>query len=619
MEWRRADIAISPSATLDERIRGLFPPGVMYKCKLELLNTLAERRMHQMSSAIRAKPDWMETLKDAATCAVWAAEAKAKELTDVEFRYVLDELAYYSSLHLPSSNARLSAADGVWISDTLIDLETTNELKEYAAILESIASRQKDWYPDDESRVLNLIDPSLFPLIYSRSKLCRQTCTSPQAALNPGAPGEFPGSRSKWYEVLRGSEYYIPPLPLRYMHSVFAKFSWLPSEFRVADNGAVTIESYINNLHPVKHAAFYPIIASVFAKFLPLLEQVVTDIVHPRQPRVVSDSSKCYESDEPMPEIYDGLYEEWKQRAAFVHPQPAPFVAPARPTSPYKLCGRRLQAIVKMSSIELTPEMPIYGGMDWSVAGLDSERIIATGICFYDVANVSQKSLQFREALCSWDGEDDQPDVELVIKAYGITLDVIRNWWHRISQELGPVEIKSGQCVVFPSILQHKIPELELVDRTKSGHCKMLTFYFVDPSTRIPSTEIVPPQQKDWWAEDILVSEPFRSLPRLIVDGIMDKVDFPISLKEAKQVRPQMCQNIGIGSDAANLFEPMDAKQTHKAHRVHKSGASAKKKLQSNNRKNAEKNNPKAFAMQSGQKADRMARRKAELNEKKYH
>ncbi|KAJ2731157.1 Glycoside hydrolase 2 (Mannanase, beta-galactosidase) [Coemansia sp. BCRC 34962] len=63
----------------------------------------------------------------------------------------------------------------------------------------------------------------------------------------------------------------------------------------------------------------------------------------------------------------------------------------------------------------------------------------------------------------------------------------------------------------------------------------------------------------------------------------------------------------------------MDAKQTHKAHRVHKSGASAKKKLQANNRKNAEKNNPKAFAMQSGQKADRMARRKAELNEKKYH
>ncbi|KAJ2458677.1 hypothetical protein GGF42_001923, partial [Coemansia sp. RSA 2424] len=92
--------------------------------------------MRQMSSAIRAKTDWMETLKDAETCAVWAAEAKAKELTDVEFRYVLDELAYYSSLHPPGSNVRLSAANGVWFSDSLIDLETTNELKEYAAILE---------------------------------------------------------------------------------------------------------------------------------------------------------------------------------------------------------------------------------------------------------------------------------------------------------------------------------------------------------------------------------------------------------------------------------------------------------------------------------------------------
>ncbi|KAJ1907281.1 Glycoside hydrolase 2 (Mannanase, beta-galactosidase) [Coemansia sp. IMI 209127] len=61
----------------------------------------------------------------------------------------------------------------------------------------------------------------------------------------------------------------------------------------------------------------------------------------------------------------------------------------------------------------------------------------------------------------------------------------------------------------------------------------------------------------------------------------------------------------------------MDAKQTHKAHRVRKAGARANKKQQKN--KNSEKNNPKAFAMQSAQKAERMARRKAELDEKRYH
>ncbi|KAJ2639130.1 hypothetical protein GGF44_002709, partial [Coemansia sp. RSA 1694] len=127
--------------------------------------------MRQMSSAIRAKPDWMETLKDAETCADWAAEAKAKELTDVEFRYVLDELVYYLSLHSPGSNVRLSAADGVWFSDSLIDIAMINELKNYAAILKSTPSCQKDWHPVGKSHILNLIDPSLFPLIYSRSKL----------------------------------------------------------------------------------------------------------------------------------------------------------------------------------------------------------------------------------------------------------------------------------------------------------------------------------------------------------------------------------------------------------------------------------------------------------------
>ncbi|KAJ2059565.1 glycogenin glucosyltransferase [Coemansia sp. S146] len=62
---------------------------------------------------------------------------------------------------------------------------------------------------------------------------------------------------------------------------------------------------------------------------------------------------------------------------------------------------------------------------------------------------------------------------------------------------------------LFPNILQYKVSELKLANKTKPGHCKMLTFYFVDPSTRIPSTEIVSPQQQDWHFEDVLAYEPF--------------------------------------------------------------------------------------------------------------
>ncbi|KAJ2060494.1 hypothetical protein GGI17_003695 [Coemansia sp. S146] len=515
-----------------------------------------------MSSDIRSKADWVDMINDADTRVNWAVEAKTKELTEAEFAYVLDELAYYASLHPPGSNVRFSAADGVWFSDTLIDAETTSELRDYAAILESVPDRLKDWYPKDRSRILNLIDPSLFPLIYSRSKLCRQTSASPQTVLKIEDMGEFPGSLDEWSRALNvtkdgESHCYLPTWDRLYSAYFSNKFSWLPSEFRVDDNGAATVESYINNLHPVKHAALYPIIANVFSKFLPLLEQVVTDLVNPRQPRVIPNSDEYYKSDEPLPDMDDDdEYAEelilWKRRATFIHPQPEPFVAPARPINPYKLCGRRLQAVVKMSNIELTPKSPIYGGEDWSVAGLANERIIATGIFFYDVVNITPSSLQFREALCSWDFETEEYDIESAVKAYGIGQDRLADG-DIVSQELGSIGIEDGRCVVFPNIHEFKVPELKLADKTKPGHCKMLTFYFVDPSTRISSTEIVPPQQQDWHFEDVLASEPFRSLPHLVVDGIMAKVDFPISLKEAKKLRPQVHQG---EYGTSYLFEP---------------------------------------------------------------
>ncbi|KAJ2333746.1 hypothetical protein GGH91_005867, partial [Coemansia sp. RSA 2671] len=84
-----------------------------------------------MSSTIRARPDWIEVIKDADIRAGWAAEAKAKGVTDLELSYALDELEFYASLHSPDSNIRLSAADGVWLSDKLIDAETTKELRDY--------------------------------------------------------------------------------------------------------------------------------------------------------------------------------------------------------------------------------------------------------------------------------------------------------------------------------------------------------------------------------------------------------------------------------------------------------------------------------------------------------
>ncbi|KAJ2107533.1 hypothetical protein GGI16_001491 [Coemansia sp. S142-1] len=338
------------------------------------------------------------------------------------------------------------------------------------------------------------------------------------------------------------------------------------NRFRVDDNGAITIESYINNLHPVKHAALYLIIASIFSKFLPLLEQVVTDLVHPQKPGVELNPYECYEYERPEPEPKSGRWayleyldelQAWKEDVSYVDPQPKPFVVPKRPISPYRLHGRRLQAIVKLSSIELTPEAHSYSSKDWNVMGLANERIIATGMFFYNVANIAPCSLTFREALRAKHYPSDSFEYYAMCFANGLNIEY-GDGAHDVSQELGDVDIYEEQCVVFPNTIQYQMPELALEDATKPGHCKMLTFYFVDPSTRIPSTEIVPPQQKDWWTEDILSSEPFRSLPLLVMDGIMDQISFPVSLKEAKELRVEMEAEVewlleGISSER---FEP---------------------------------------------------------------
>ncbi|KAJ2694199.1 hypothetical protein H4218_005727 [Coemansia sp. IMI 209128] len=524
-----------------------------------------------MSSTIRARPDWIEVIKDADTRAGWATEAKAKGVTDLELSYALDELEFYASLHSPDSNIRLSAADGVWLSDKLIDAETTKELRDYAAILESIPDSQKDWHPESRSRTLNLIDPSLYPLVYDCSWLHRQPIASPQAALNLDTLGEQPGSVYTWCGDLSGKgdgqpKYHIALADHRKASYSSTKFSWLPSEFRVDDSGAVTIESYINNLHPVRHAALYSTIASVFSKLLPLLGQVLTDLVHPRKTGVELDLDRCFEYDGPKPDVGRNPYttfcmelKRWMDRAKYLVPTPEPFVIPERPVKPYDLCGRRLQAVVQMSSIELLSKKPTYGGKGWSVAGLDNECIIATGIFFFDVVNIAPCSLRFREPFNAYREARTRNSFRAIKNAYGVRGGYSERL-ARASQELGSVDIKDRLCVVFPNTYQYKLPRITRQIGSKPGHCKMLTFYFVDPSTRIPSTELVPPQQRDWWMEQVLTSEPLCKLPLLVVEGIMSKIDSPISLKCAKQTRLEMEAEVKKMTAKASLkfFEPIN-------------------------------------------------------------
>ncbi|KAJ2654847.1 hypothetical protein IW148_006254 [Coemansia sp. RSA 1199] len=563
-----------PAGSFEEfsqKFQAMFSDRAMYIVPKNILNTKSELRIRLMSGVIRSKDAWMTKMTSPEIRTRWTPEAKEQGLTECEIDYVFDELNHYAALHVPGSSIKLSTVENVWVSDSLVDDDTTLELKRYVAVLENVPEKDRDYYPNTNNQVVNLVHPSLFPLVYARSRFLSQPISSPTAAVDLNTFGQFPGSFKQWKEDIEKvwkddsgkGIFYLPSTdkrPIFYAESggstsfTSEKFCWLPTEFRVDDNGAVTIESYINNLHPVKNAAFYPTIARIFSKFVPMLEHVLTDVLFPRARRVNPDAYNWFWSNDSEPDYndsdYDDLYEEWKENRQFSEPQPDPFVAPVRQMTPYSLRGRRLQAIFKMSNICLTPEQPEYKGGSWHVEAMTNERIVATGIYYYDVENITESTLNFRESIEDF-YDYEQDDHDGVNRAYGIYDEV------QLVHEIGGVQAKNGRCIVFPNIYQHQVSGFKLADPTKPGHRKILAFFFIDPTTRIPSTEIVPPQQREWWSETVMERGAMGRLPELVKEHIGKYVDFPISMAEAKELRLKLMNERSTGNAASeSLFNP---------------------------------------------------------------
>ncbi|KAJ2362628.1 hypothetical protein IW150_006957, partial [Coemansia sp. RSA 2607] len=178
--------------TLNQLLRQKFWPKAIYDVKPADVETKSQKRVRQMCDAIRGKPNWTEKLKDAEIRARWSAEATSGGFLKQEVAYALDKLDYFSSLHIPGTGIGMSTVEQVWLSDSLIDQETEAQLKEYVTILEDVPESNKDWHPNSNDQVLNLIHPSLFPLIYSRSHVLSTKIPTPKDALTLNTFGQAP-------------------------------------------------------------------------------------------------------------------------------------------------------------------------------------------------------------------------------------------------------------------------------------------------------------------------------------------------------------------------------------------------------------------------------------------
>ncbi|MFF8805500.1 DUF4246 domain-containing protein [Streptomyces omiyaensis] len=445
--------------------------------------TLRELEMMQCSAHLRAKPGWAEKRNDADVVARWTREAVEQGLTEAQVRYVLAELAHYAALRDGRTGVEVSAVDGVWQSDALVDEGLRNRLREAVRVLEEVPETERDWHPGSGGQVLDLVHPSLFCLV-------REVSGGPERA---------------WRN----------PTDRYSKHEFSERFQWLPTDVEVDDEGGVSLLSYVNNVHPENHRELLAVLPELFGRMRPLLENVLTDLRHPRPLRIEADPYGWYGSEPERParsafddeaahaealRAWSRAQDEWWDNRVPIVPDAPEFTAPvpADASARVDLRGRRLQVIVKLATIHLTPEKPEYAGGSWHVEGMLNERIVSTGIYYWDGENTTESRLSFRTALD--DPEYEQSDDDGMREVYGLENE------DALNQLLGSAATPEGRCLAFPNILQHRVGSFRLADPTRPGHRKILAFFLVDPEHPIVSTSDVPPQQP-WAATSTMTPE----------------------------------------------------------------------------------------------------------------
>lgn len=449
----------------------LYRPLEIYPMKC-----VEEIKMLLMSQEIRNKPNWFEKVTDAEIAAKWKCEAVEQGLRSEAADYVIEEIKFLATVKDGCIEA--GPIQGTWKADNLIDDTTNTRLKKLvAAGLENVPPEKKDYHPGSDNLVVDLVHPSLFCFVEDESILINEE-TIDEVFL-PKSSEETPAKKVR----INYNEIDAPS----------SKYRWLPSDVNVSAEGGISFDTYINNLHPIKQKELVGVIGEILEKFIPLFNRTLTDVINWKESIIKMTDWSWYGPDQfnfNEDGDDDEAYAEWEGNRPIL-PVPIPtFKKPDEPKKVVDLKSEKLQVIVKLANIELTPEKPKYNGGKWHIEGIEEERIVATGIYYYEMENITESKLSFRQSVD--DPYYEQGDDRGVYQNYGLENG------DALNQVLGSLIAIKERCVVFPNIYQHYVAPFKLADKTKPGFRKILVFFLVDPTVKIISTNNVLPQQPDW-------------------------------------------------------------------------------------------------------------------------
>lgn len=157
-------------------------------------------------------------------------------MTERMFDYCIQELRHRSKHHDSTSGAIHVFPANVFKSDSAVPPEVKLALRKAVRPLEDVPEQRKDWHPGSNGIVLDLVHPSLFPLVYGHSRVialgdkvttledCIRRCGEGDVLLSPN-PEEFEAGLRKtlgWRYSTGSSKAYS------------RKFQWLPCEVDIS-------------------------------------------------------------------------------------------------------------------------------------------------------------------------------------------------------------------------------------------------------------------------------------------------------------------------------------------------------------------------------------------------
>lgn len=154
------------------QLKDRFPTALLNNYYEATLLTVREYTMMDIMARITDKTDRERKVSDDAIVMKWKTEildVPGRDVSEAMIDWCIAEVRYKVKEY--KEYGIVEGLDGVFKSDIIIPEELRVALKDAAAPLEDVPEKQKDWHPGSNGQVLDLVHPSMYPLVYGQSRI----------------------------------------------------------------------------------------------------------------------------------------------------------------------------------------------------------------------------------------------------------------------------------------------------------------------------------------------------------------------------------------------------------------------------------------------------------------